>query len=217
MQKKLNELTAMLMLTLLISAARAQENSIFSDLAEDPEPPIKGLEYPQRSSVSDEVGPNYHNVEWIYLRDIAQEYESLSDIASLRNSADSTVIDRIGILASSYLETYNTESSIRKDRMCAEYRVQLLTLSATEAADVAITHMETTDQLIARRRALGESFLKNVFDNFGDGVMSEIVRQTQTLSLQTSSYFVRTTRDMIDTIGADKVSYIENSCRSEVL
>ena len=216
MSIKFNALTILPLLILLVSESFAQENAIFSNLTVDTELLINEQEHSQRPLVTSLNGQsrssNSLDAEWIYLRDIADEFKNTASIDRLRATADSEAIAAIGQLAVSYIQRYNADSDIRRSRMCADYTKRLEAQAAEDAVESAIQNLETTDQLVARRQELGELFLKAVFDSHGVNVMNEVLSQAHAQRSLVSSHWVRTTRDMIETIGADKVAYIENSC-----
>jgi len=202
---------------LLMSAASAQDTALFRDLSDNGERQISEQEHSERPSVRSEfnieTGIASINAEWIYLRDIAQEYTDTASIARLSEISDTATISAIGKVASNYIQRYNDDSLARKSRMCREYATRLESQGAHEAAEIAFSNLETTDELIARRKALGESFLETVFNTYGSDVMDELINQANKLGSQVDSYMVSTTRDMMESIGADKITYIERSCK----
>lgn len=153
------------------------------------------------------------NPVWLYVTTKADEISELGRLTHVELRVDAAVERRLSALITEYADQfYDHDIDRRIQRMCQSYEVGLRGMSAEESASIALQHLETGDELRARRKAVGDRFLQAVGSAFGNQIAEEVIREADAQASFVATYSIETTRDWIELHDLDKVGYMKNAC-----
>lgn len=153
------------------------------------------------------------NPVWLYVTTKAEEIHESGELTHRYLQLDTQTESRLTALIIEYNDRFfDHDTDLRIQRMCQSYEEGLDTMSAEESASTALRHMETGDELRARRRAVSDGFLAAVESGIGATYAAALIREADTQASYVSTYSVSTTRDWIESHNLDKVGYMRNAC-----
>jgi hypothetical protein len=169
---------------------------------------------PNRFSSTSPADSDLHlNHIWLYVDTKADEIEATGVFTHVLHQLDNAAESQLAQLIVEYADKfYDHDINLRIQRMCTAYETGLQTMDPERSATLALQHLETGEQLRARRSAIADQFVAAVAVDIGATYAEMVVSEAELQANTVAAYSIATTRDWIEAHDLNKIGYMKNAC-----
>jgi len=143
----------------------------------------------------------------------ADEIEATGVFTHVLHQLDNAAESQLAQLIVEYADKfYDHDINLCIQRMCTAYETGLQTMDPERSATLALQHLETGEQLRARRSAIADQFIAAVAVDIGATYAEMVVSEAELGADKVAAYSITTTRDWLEAHDLNKIGYMKNAC-----